>query len=79
MGFIGCMGLIGFLGVTWKPRGLSKSVISRMITRVTPIRVLITRLITHLLSPPGLQVIRSRGLYPFEFSIRGAWGLGSGL
>ena len=38
------------------PRGLSKSVISRVILRVTPFRVLITLLITHLLSPLGLQV-----------------------
>ena len=37
---------------TWRLRGLSKSVISRVIT---PFRVLITLLITHLLSPLGLQ------------------------
>ena len=46
-------------GPTWRPRGLSKSlspVISRVIIRVTPLRVLITLLITHLLSPLGLQV-----------------------
>ena len=42
---------------TWRPRGLSKSVISRVIVRVTPFRVLITLLITHLLSPRGLQVL----------------------
>ena len=42
---------------TWRPRGLSKSVISRIILRVTPCRVLITLLITHLLSPRGLQVV----------------------
>ena len=41
---------------TWRPRGLSKSVISRVIIGVTPFRVLITLLITHLLSPLGLQV-----------------------
>ena len=39
--------------VTWRPRGLSKSVKRRVITRVTPFRVLITLRITHLLSPPG--------------------------
>ena len=42
---------------TWRPRGLSKSVISRAIIRLTPFRVLITLLITHLLSPLGLQVL----------------------
>ena len=36
--------------------GLSKSVISRVIIRVTPFRVLITLLISHLLCPLGLQV-----------------------
>ena len=41
---------------TWGPRGLSKSVISRVIMRVTPFRVLITLLTTHLLSPLTLQV-----------------------
>ena len=40
----------------WRPRGLSKSVISRVRIRVTPSRVLITLLITYLLSPLGLQV-----------------------
>ena len=40
----------------WRPRGLSKWVISRVIIRVTPFRVLITLLITHILSPLGLQV-----------------------
>ena len=44
------------MGFTWRPRGLSKSVISRVIIRVTPFRVLITLLITQLLSPLGLQV-----------------------
>ena len=37
--------------VTWRPRGLSKSVISKVIIKVTPFRFLITLLITHLLSP----------------------------
>ena len=41
---------------TWRPRGLSKSVISKVIIRVTPFRALITLLITHLLSPLSLQV-----------------------
>ena len=45
---------------TWRPRGLSKWVISRVIIRVTPFKVLITLLITHLLSPLGLQVLRVR-------------------
>ena len=44
---------------TWRPRGLSKSVISRVTIRATPFRVLITLLITHLLSPLGLQVSAS--------------------
>ena len=42
--------------LTWRPRGLSKSVISRVIIGVTPFRVLITLLMSHLLSPLGLQV-----------------------
>ena len=41
---------------TWRPRRLSKSVISRVRIRVTPSRVLITLLITYLLSPLSLQV-----------------------
>ena len=49
-------GLGAGCGVTWRPRELSKSVISRVIIRVTPFRVLITLLITHSLSPMGLQV-----------------------
>ena len=36
---------------TWRPRGLSKSVISRDIIRVTPFRVLIIPLLTHSQSP----------------------------
>ena len=39
---------------TRRCRGLSKSVISRVILGVTPFRVLITLLITCLLSPLGL-------------------------
>ena len=41
---------------TERPRGLSKSVISRVIIGLTPFRVLITLLITYLPSPPSLQV-----------------------
>ena len=41
---------------TWRPRGLSKSVRSRVIIRVTPFRVLITLLMTHLtLNPKPLN------------------------
>ena len=59
------------LSPTWRHRGLSKSVISRVIIRVTPFRVLITLLITDLLSPLGPQVtsglLKSRGaLLPCE-------------
>ena len=43
-------------GLTWRPRGLNNSVVSRVIIRVTPFRVLITVLITYLLSPMGLEV-----------------------
>ena len=43
---------------TWRPRGLSKSVISRVVIGVTPFKVLITLLITllitYLLNPLGL-------------------------
>ena len=38
---------------TWRFRGLSKSVISRVIIRVTPFRVLRTLPITHLTKSPG--------------------------
>ena len=41
--------------LTWRPRGLSKSVTSRVIIGVTPFRVLTILLITCLLSPLGLQ------------------------
>ena len=41
---------------TYRGRGLSKLVISRVIIRVTPFRALITLLITYLLSPLPLQV-----------------------
>ena len=39
---------------TWRVRGLSKSVISRVIIGATPFRVLIPPLITYLLSLLGL-------------------------
>ena len=47
---------------TWRARGLSKSFISlsRVIIGVTPFRVLITLLITYLLSPPPLQVVKPK-------------------
>ena len=41
-----------FMG-TWRSKGLSKSIISRVMIGVTPFRVLITLLKTYLLSPPG--------------------------
>ena len=44
-------------GITWRPRGLSKEIRSRVIVRVTPFRVPITLLITYLLSPLDLQVL----------------------
>ena len=55
-----------FFGATWRPRRLSKSVVSRVIIRVTPFRVLITLLITHLLSPVGLQVGYSAPKFVFS-------------
>ena len=42
--------------LTFKGRGLSKLVISRVIIRVTPLRALITLLLTYLLSPLPPQV-----------------------
>ena len=44
------------MGFAGRPRGLNKSVIRRVIIMLTPFRVLITLLITHLLSSLGLQV-----------------------
>ena len=41
---------------TWRPRGLSKWVISRVISTVNGVTLIITLLITELLSPLGLQV-----------------------
>ena len=43
-------------GCTWRGRGLSKWVISRVRIRVTPFRALIALLITYLLSPVPFQV-----------------------
>ena len=47
--------LLRALEFTWRGRGLSKLVISRVIIGVTPFRVLITPLISYLLSPLPLQ------------------------
>ena len=47
---------------TWRPRGLSKSVISRVSIRATPFRVLLTLLIAQLPSFLGLQVGSLLGL-----------------
>ena len=44
---------------TWRARGLSKSFIGRAIIGVSPVRVLITLLISYLLSPLPLQVALS--------------------
>ena len=41
---------------TWRPRGLSKWVISRVISTLNGVSLIITLLITDLLSPLGLQV-----------------------
>ena len=49
--------LIGLgLRVAWRPRGLSKWVISRVISTLNGVTLVITLLITDLLSPLGLQV-----------------------
>ena len=50
-----------YMDLTWRPRGLSKSAISRVIIRVTQFRLLMTLLITHSLSPLGLQVRKING------------------
>ena len=44
------------MGFTWRARGLSKYVISRVTIGVTPFRVLITLLTSYLLSSLPLQV-----------------------
>ena len=41
---------------TWRPRELSKWVISRVISTLNGVTLIITLLITDLVSPPGLQV-----------------------
>ena len=43
-------------GATWRGRGLSKFVISRVIIRANPFRALMTLLITYLVSPLPFQV-----------------------
>ena len=40
----------------WRLRRLSKSIISRVITGVAPLRALIPRTVSYLLSPLGLEV-----------------------
>ena len=42
--------------VTWWPRGLSRWVISRVISTLNGVTLIITLLVTDLLSPLGLQV-----------------------
>ena len=66
------MDSLGYELNTWRPRGVSKSVISRVIIRVTPFGVLITLLITRLLSPLGLQVGE-------KFKPLGIWSLAGSL
>ena len=41
---------------TWRPRKLSKWVISRVVSTLNGVTLIITLLVTHLLSPLGLQV-----------------------
>ena len=41
---------------TWRPRGLSKWVISRVISTLNGVTLILTLLTTYLLSPLGLQV-----------------------
>ena len=48
--------LITPLITTWRPRGLSKWVISRVVSTLNGVTLMITLLITDLLSPLGLQV-----------------------
>ena len=63
--------MIGILAAipSWRPRGLSKSVVSRVIVRVAPFRVLITLLTTHLLSPLDLQVLTTLQHHCLDFFI----------
>ena len=44
------------MACTWRPRGLSKWVISRVISTLNLVTLTITLLIKGLLSPLGLQV-----------------------
>ena len=48
--------------LTWRPRGLSKWVISRVISTLNGATLIITLLITDLLSPLGLQVVAAPGV-----------------
>ena len=42
--------------LSWRPRGLSKWVISRVIRTLNGVTLITILLLTDLLSPPGLQV-----------------------
>ena len=65
---LGFIGLIGFIGVTWRPR----AVVSKVIIRVTPFRALIALLITHLLRAIPMMIITgdSQGLC-LRFRVQG--------
>ena len=45
---------------TWRPRGLSRSVLSRVVSTPNGVTLIIALLITDLLSPLGLQVWAAR-------------------
>ena len=66
--YVGNYGPVLFVRVpiTWRPRALSKWVISRVLSTLNGVTLIITLLITDLLSPRGLQVepffIRARRL-----------------
>ena len=49
--------MIGVWSPTWRPRGLSKWVISRVISTLNGVTLITTLIITDLLSPLGLQVL----------------------
>ena len=49
--------------ISWRRRGLRKSVIIRVTIWVFPFRVLSTLLITYLLSPLGLKVMIPEALW----------------
>ena len=70
MGAVSFCGLVCIAGcIAWRPRGLSKWVISRVISTLNGVILIITLLITDLVSPPGLQV----GLSMDRGS--GVWGI----